>query len=107
MKDAQHIRREWTLVSSHGAVLIFVAANPSSTIREIADSVGVTERQVARIIKDLSVTGLIEPLRMGRRNVYTINADAHFRHPLLAHVRLERLIEALSSEIILPKGTVN
>jgi len=93
-------QREWSLVSTHGAVLLFVAAHPNSTLREIAESAGVTERQVARVIKDLTRAEIVEMAHRGRRNTYAVNKDAYFRRPLLAHIRLERFISALLPELV-------
>ena len=67
-------KRRWTLLSNHGLALFHVAANPSSTLREIAVALGITERQVVRIMKDLVEVGI------GRRNCYSINSEADLRH---------------------------
>jgi hypothetical protein len=92
-------QREWSLVSAHGAVLLCVAARPNATLRQIGQAAGVTERQVARIIKDLTRAEVVRMEHQGRRNVYTVNQDALFRRPLLAHIKLERLISALLPEL--------
>jgi DNA-binding MarR family transcriptional regulator len=99
VNEARHEGRDWTLMSSHGFVFVYIAAYPESTIRAIAGAVEITERQVARIIRDLSQADLIKTKRVGRRNVYTIRTEARFRHPLLAHVNLERLVQTLTPEI--------
>ena len=44
----------WTLVTSHGLVLLYVAVNPDATIREVSERLGLTERRIADIIRDLS-----------------------------------------------------
>ncbi len=95
-------RRIWTVFSNHGMVLFYVAANPSATLRAISDALGITERQVARIVKDLAEAGMISVERHGPRNAYTINSAAHLRHPTLAHVPLGPIISALLS---VPKPT--
>ncbi len=41
----------WSLFSSHGLVLVHAAANPAVTQRELSDTLGLTERQVGRIVK--------------------------------------------------------
>ncbi len=83
--------------SSHGMVLFFVAANPSATLRAISDNLGITERQVARIVKDLAEAEMISVERRGVRNAYTVNPEARLRHPTLAHVPLGPIISALMS----------
>lgn len=100
MDRAESAQHDWSLVSSHGAVLLYLAAHPNSTLRETALASGVTERQVARIVKDLTRAELLQLEHHGRRNTYTVNRDAFFRHPLLAHIRLERLFSALLPELM-------
>ena len=100
MEQVGSRQHEWSLVSSHGAVLLLVAARPDSTLREIAEAVGVTERQVARIIKDLTGAELLRLEHRGRRNLYTVNQNAFLRHSLLAHIPLERLLSALLPEMV-------
>ncbi|MDP9473255.1 MAG: winged helix-turn-helix domain-containing protein [Chloroflexota bacterium] len=90
-------RRIWTVFSNHGMVLFYVAANPSATLRVISDALGITERQVARIVKDLAEAGMIAVERRGARNAYTVNPEAHLRHPTLAHVPLGPIMAALLS----------
>ncbi|HLF80020.1 MAG TPA: winged helix-turn-helix domain-containing protein [Dehalococcoidia bacterium] len=88
----QEPRPTWTLVTSHGLVLLYVALEPAATIREIAEELEVTERRVADIIRDLTKADLIIVKREGRRNYYTLGPEAHFRHRLMADVPLEPLI---------------
>jgi hypothetical protein len=87
--------KNWTLITSHGAVVLWLAANSRSTMREIADGVCITERQVARIVADLAHVHMIEVAREGRCNVYSINPDAPLRHPVLSHLPLQKLLETL------------
>ena len=89
-------RKGWSLFTSHGVVLLHLVAAPDSTLRNLSDVTGLTERHVARVVKDLAEAGVVEVLRHGRRNSYTVNGDARFRHPLLSGVPLRRLIEAIS-----------
>lgn len=90
--------KDWTLMASHGVVLFFIAANPEATMREMADELGITERRIARIVKDLSEAGMITVERTGRRNIYTVNEEAHFRHPTLSHIRLGRFVNAINED---------
>lgn len=54
-------------------------------MRDIAVSVGITERAVIRILTELEDAGYIQKERVGRRNRYTIATEKHLRHPLEAH----------------------
>lgn len=81
-------KKEWNIVSNHGAVLLMIAESPESTMREIALSLRITERQVARIIRDLEEGGIVCVTRRGRQNLYAVQEDVHFRRPVLAHIRV-------------------
>lgn len=89
--------RTWTLMASHGVVLFFLAARPDSTMRQMSETLGLTERQIARIVRNLDEAGLLEVRRIGRRNTYRVNENANFRHPALSHVPLRPFVELLSS----------
>ena len=78
----------WTLISTHGLVLFHIALRGDSTMREIADTLGITERRVAQIIKDLVDAQLLETVRNGRRNSYVVNTDAHFIAPPIQSIRI-------------------
>ncbi len=95
----EHTPHTWTIFSNHGMVLFHIAAAPNSTLRQLALRLGITERQVATIVKDLAAAGMLKIERHGRRNSYSINPDAHLRHPTLAHIPLRRIIAAVVPEI--------
>ena len=78
----------WNLMSSHGVVLFYIAANPHSTMREMSAKLELTERRVSQIIRDLDDAALLVVWKEGRRNHYSVNHEACFRHPTLSHVQL-------------------
>ena len=84
-------------MDSHGVVLFHIAQHPSSTMREMSDTLSVTERRISQIVRDLADAKFIEVTRCGRRNAYAVNGDACFTHPTLAHVPLSRFVEVLAS----------
>ncbi len=88
--------REWAIFSHHGHVLFYVAANPSATIRAISDALGISERHVAHCLKQLQTAGMVHAERAGRRNFYTVNPEARLRHPTLAHITLDRIVQAVT-----------
>ena len=77
--------RQWTFLSNHGHVLICLALDPKARLRDVAASVGITERAVQKIVGDLEAAGVVVRQRAGRRNTYRLNASAPLRHPLEAH----------------------
>ena len=85
--------RHWSLLSSHGAVLCYLAGHPEATLRRTSDTLDLTERHVHRVINDLKAAGLVTSELRGRRNVYTINPNALRHHPTF--VRLGYLLAVL------------
>ncbi len=78
----------WTFLSNHGHVLVGLAADPEARMRDIAAQVGITERAVQMIVRDLEEAGYLVRQRVGRRNHYTVVGQGRFRHPLEEHVRV-------------------
>jgi DNA-binding MarR family transcriptional regulator len=87
---------DWSLFSSHGLVLLYLAAHPAATLRAASDALGLTERHVARVLKELEAARLLTVTRQGGRNAYTVDPTAQLRHPALAHIPLARLVAALA-----------
>lgn len=78
----------WTFLSNHGHVLVCLARDPATRLRDVADAVGITERAVQQIVRDLVEAGYVEKDRIGRRNRYRVVRSAHFRHQVEAELRL-------------------
>lgn len=55
------------LLTNHGRVLAVVVTSPEATSRHIGMTLGLTERSVLSILADLTLAGLIQPVRRGRR----------------------------------------
>ena len=85
----------WTFLTNHAQVLICVAHNQRMTAREIAATVGITERAVQRILDDLETTGYLSHTRDGRQNLYTIHADQPMRHPAQQRYSVRELLNLL------------
>jgi DNA-binding transcriptional ArsR family regulator len=82
----------WTLVTSHGLVLLYVSVNSHATIREISERLGLTERRIADIIRDLAKAGLLRVRRKGRKNEYALAPEASFRHPIMTGLRFDEFV---------------
>lgn len=83
----------WTFLTNHSHVLLSIAANPQSRMRDLALAVGITERAVQRIIDDLVTGGYLTVEREGRRNRYQINRKLPLRHIVEAHCLVDGLIQ--------------
>jgi DNA-binding IscR family transcriptional regulator len=83
---------EFTLLTNHTHVLVLIAQKPDVRMREIAATVGITERAVQRIVDDLTSTGYIIVTKDGRRNRYEIQPNCPMHHPLARHRTIGDLI---------------
>lgn len=66
----------WGFLTNHALLLLSIALDQGATVREMAASVGVTERAIVAILNQLEDASVIARRRNGRRNEYTINFDA-------------------------------
>jgi predicted transcriptional regulator len=92
------VSHRWTFLTNHSHVLILLASNSDLVLREVAATVGITERAVQRIIQDLVAEGFIERERVGRKNRYRVLTDQPLRHPIEAHRKIGDLIDLISGD---------
>jgi len=85
----------WTFLSNHAHVLVSLHRHPDARVRDVAVAVGITERAVLLILRDLEEEGIIERVREGRRNRYVLHLEARLRHPLEAHRSVRELISMI------------
>ena len=88
----------WTFITNHGLVLSYIYHNPTSTARQIADHITITERTVHKIISDLERAGYISRKKSGRRNVYDVDPTLSLRHHTKNDIIVSELLEALTSQ---------
>lgn len=86
---------QWTFLTNHSHVMICLAANPDMVLREVALRVGITERNVQRIVADLEEAGILIREREGRRNHYKFIESTMLRHPLESHVNIGDLLHCI------------
>jgi DNA-binding MarR family transcriptional regulator len=87
--------RSWTFLTNHAHVLLCIAQDPGTRLRDVAARVGITERAAQRIVGDLEAAGYLERRRVGRRNHYEINAEHRLRHPIEDEVAIGPLLDFL------------
>ncbi len=63
----------WGFLTNHAHVLMQIARNPRSTLREIALATGITERAAISVLHDLRNAGIVASERKGRQNVNRID----------------------------------
>ena len=98
MNQPPETARQWTFLSNHAHVLVCLARNPDSRLRDVAGQVGITERAVQKIVGDLEAAGILSRHRVGRRNRYRLQLERPLRHPLEAHCSVRSLLELVSNE---------
>ena len=85
----------WTFITNHAVVLIYLAKNPTITARQVALEIGITERAVRKIIADLDAGGYIVKAKEGRRIRYSVKAGLPLRHSKRQHVQVGKLLKIL------------
>ncbi len=71
--------KSWGFLTNHAHVLIQIARDRHSTVREIATVAGITERATHSVLSDLRKDGIVHSERHGRKNEYSIDMEALLR----------------------------
>jgi DNA-binding MarR family transcriptional regulator len=66
----------WGFFTNHMLLLLAMARDSGNTVRDLAVTVGITERAIVGIANQMEDEGIISRMREGRRNTYTIDFDA-------------------------------
>ncbi len=85
----------WGLLTNHALVLIHVIEHPRSTLRDIADGVGITERAALSLLRALEADEIITRRKEGRRNIYTVDVDALMEHRSAGKYSIGQIANAL------------
>ena len=86
----------WTFLTNHAHVLLCVARDPGTRLRDVAEQVGITERAAQRIVADLVDAGYLVRTREGRRNRYELHGEMPLRHPLERDHHIGEILTVLS-----------
>lgn len=89
---------DWTLFSNHGHVLVCLSRNSEARLRDVALDVGITERAVQKIVRDLQDGDMISVTKNGRRNSYRILRQTPLRHDLESTCTLKDLIKFVNKD---------
>ena len=85
----------WSFLTNHARALLCIAHDPGVRVRDIAATVGVTERSAHGIVADLVAAGYVVKGKYGRRNRYSINAHLTLPDPISNGRTVGELIDLL------------
>ena len=88
----------WSFLTNHAQVLLCIARDPGTRLREIGTEVGITERAAHRIVVELAEAGYISRTRIGRRNQYTIQSHLPLPDRLAREHNLGELLAVLAGQ---------
>jgi hypothetical protein len=86
----------WSFLTNHGRVLLCIADDPGGRLRDIAASVGITERSAYAIVTDLAAAGYAVKQKDGRRNRYQIQAHMPLPEPTSQQLAIGEVLALLA-----------
>jgi hypothetical protein len=86
----------WSFLTKHGRVLLCIARDPGVRLRDIAATVGITERSAYGIISDLAAAGYAAKQKDGRRNRYQIHAHLPLHEPASQQLTIGEVLALLA-----------
>jgi DNA-binding Lrp family transcriptional regulator len=88
----------WSFLTNHARVLLCIAHDPGIRLREIGETIGITERAAHRIVGELADAGYVSRKRIGRRNHYTIQSHLPLPDPLAREQKIGDLLAILAGQ---------
>jgi DNA-binding MarR family transcriptional regulator len=89
---------EWSFLTNHARVLMCIAHDPGVRLRDIATTLGITERSAYGIVTDLTKTGYVlkeKEEKDGRRNRYHIRAHLPLREAISRERTIGEVLDLL------------
>jgi len=86
---------EWSFLTNHAQVLVCIAHDPGVRLRDIAATLGITERTAYGIVTDLTEAGYVVKNKDGRRNRYEIQAHLPMREAVSRERTIGQVLELL------------
>jgi DNA-binding Lrp family transcriptional regulator len=88
----------WTFFTNHTHVLVYLSLYGNAPLREIAGSIGITERAVQRIVAELEDSKVLTKKKIGRNNCYIVNGGISLRHPLERHCTIGEILKIIAKK---------
>ena len=86
---------EWSFLTNHARVLVCIAHDPGVRLRDIATTLGITERSAYGIVTDLTEGGYVVKEKDGRRNRYQIQAHLPLREAITQERTIGEVLDVL------------
>ena len=87
----------WSFLTNHARALVCIAHDPGVRLRDIAATLGITERSAYSIVTDLTDGGYVEKDKDGRRNRYRIQPDRPLGESIIQERTIGEVLESWSS----------
>ena len=88
----------WSFLTNHARVLLCIARDPGARLRDIAASLGITERSAYGIVTDLAAAGYVVKQKDGRRNRYQVQAHLPLPEPASREPSIGEVLAALMGD---------
>jgi DNA-binding IclR family transcriptional regulator len=86
---------EWSFLTNQARVLVCIAHDPGVRLRDIATTLGITERSAYGIVTDLTEGGYVVKEKDGRRNRYQIQAHLPLREAITQERTIGEVLDVL------------
>lgn len=90
----------WSFLTNHARVLLFIAERPEARLRDLASALHVTERTAYGIVSDLTEAGYVVKEKDesdGRRNRYRVQTQLPLRESIGRERTIGEMLELLVS----------
>jgi hypothetical protein len=89
----------WNFLTNHGRALLCIADDPDVRIRDIATTLGITERRTHGIVTDLTDAGYLIKTKEGRRNRYEVQTHLPIPEPTARERAIGDVLELLGGRL--------
>jgi DNA-binding transcriptional ArsR family regulator len=91
---------EWSFLTNHARVLLCIARDPGVRLRDIAATLGITERTAFGVVADLADAGYVIKERDGRRNRYEVQHHLPLAEPTSQERTIGEVLDLLGGHEI-------
>jgi DNA-binding transcriptional ArsR family regulator len=95
---------DWSFLTNHARVLLCIARDPGVRLRDIAATLGITERTAFGVVADLTEAGYVIKERDGRRNRYEVQHHLPLAEPTSEERTIGEVLELLGGREIARNG---